>query len=511
MKGLNRSKQLIITLMISFASFFIAYALSTEVSAQPEGKILFVAQGVDLESLNPYRHNVVTNYGVWQHIVEPLAAYDYDKRRFVGVLAESWTASGTQWTFKLRKNVKFHNGADFTASDVLFSLKRSMDSKLSFQITLRRVIKEINVIDRHTVTITTKKPIVSFLTFIDNTYILSEAARKEAGDEKQFEKRPIGTGPFKFVEWMRGERFVVEKNPNYWGRVPKIDRIVWKPIPEDAARVAALESGAADLIFNVPPHEAERLKRRQKVKVEEVASARIIFLLLDPGHKPLDNRLVRQAINHAIDSDAIIKHVLDGKGARLDQILGPNSFGYDPSLKPYSYDPKRAKELLAKAGYPDGFEIDFYTSTGRYIKDREVSQVIAAQLAKVGIKAKLQTPEWAVFNTLHRSGKCPLCFRGRGSVEDPDKFFHDYFETGVTKRVAYSNPKFDRLMQQQRQLFDQEQREPVLLSAIRLLFEDAVMVPLYRPMYVYGLSKRLTWKPSPHDAVYLADAELAGK
>jgi peptide/nickel transport system substrate-binding protein len=365
--------------------------------------------------------------------------------------------------------------------------------------------------DPYTVAITTTKPVVSLLEYLDNAYILSEAAAKESGDEATFGKKPIGTGPFKFVEWVRGERVVAEKNPQYWRGAPKIDRIIWKPVAEDAARLALLESGQADLIANVPPHETDRLKRNSTVRLEEVRSARIIFLLLDPAHKPLDNKLVRQAIHYAIDKDALVKYVLDGKAHRLDGILGPHGFGEDPSFKPYSHNPQKAKELLAAAGFANGFEIDFYTSTGRYTKDREIAQAIAGQLAKVGIKTRFHTPEWGIFNDLHRSGKCPICFRGRGTVVDPDDFFNEYFESGVSKRLSYSNPKFDRLIQQQRQIFDLEKREPILQAAIKILLDDAPIIPLYNPIDIYAVKRRLVWKPSAKDYINVAETDLTEK
>jgi peptide/nickel transport system substrate-binding protein len=480
-------------------------------SAQTKGKTVLIGHGVDLESINPYWHNTTANYAVWRHFLEPLAEYDFAKKRYVGVLAESWSGNDKGWTFKLQKNVRFHNGVEMTAADVIYSLKRSIDPKLSRQLNLSRAIQSMQAPDPYTVVITTTKPVVSFLDYLDNAYILSEAAAKESGDEATFGRKPIGTGPFKFVEWVRGDRVVAEKYPQYWRGAAKIDRIIWKPIAEDAARLALLESGQADLIANVPPHETDRIKNHAGLRSEEVRSARIIFLLLDPAHKPLDNKLVRQAIHYAIDKDALVKHVLDGKGYRLDGILGPQAFGEDPSFKPFSYNPQKARELLSAAGFANGFEIDFFTSTGRYTKDREVAQAITGQLAKVGIKARLHTPEWGVFNDLHRAGKCPICFRGRGTVVDPDDFFNEYFETGVSKRLSYSNPKFDRLLQQQRQIFEPEKREQVLQSATKILLEDAPIVPLYNPIDIYGLKRRLIWKPSPKDYVNVIDADVADK
>jgi peptide/nickel transport system substrate-binding protein len=479
--------------------------------AQTKTKPVVVLQGSDLESLNPQWHNTTSNHAIWRHIIEPLAEYDFNKRRYVGVLAESWTAKGTEWTFRLRRNIKFHNGADLTAADVLYTFKRSMDAKFSRQNQLRRLVKSMHAIDSHTFSITTQKPLVSFLEYIDNLTILSESTAKESSDEATFGGKPVGTGPFRFVEWSRGGTFVMERNPGYWGKASKLNQVIWRSVPEVAARIAALEAGQADLIVYIPPHELDRVKGNSAIKAEESAAIRTFFLVLSPAHKPLDNKLVRQAINYAIDKDAIIKYVLEGKAKRLDGVVGPAAFGYDPSFRPYSYNPTKAKELLAAAGFPNGFEIDFYSPSGNYTKDKEVAQAIAGQLTKVGIKARLLTPEWGVLNEIHTNGKCPICLRGRATVIDPDNWLYDYFATGGSKRSLYSNSEFDRLMQQQQEIFDPEQREPVLHKAMKLLLEEAPIVPLYNPVDTYGVSRRLVWKPSPKDYINLLDAELIEK
>jgi peptide/nickel transport system substrate-binding protein len=187
--------------LASFVALSFAFAPATRLGAQTKQKTIFVGHGVDLESLNPFWHNTTANYAVWRHFLEPVAEYDFVKKRYVGVLAESWSGSEKGWTFNLHRNVKFHSGAEMTAADVIYSLKRSMDPKLSRQVNLTRIIQSMQAPDPYTVAITTTKPVVSLLEYLDNTYILSEAAAKESGDDATFGKKPVGTGPFKFVEW----------------------------------------------------------------------------------------------------------------------------------------------------------------------------------------------------------------------------------------------------------------------------------------------------------------------
>ena len=225
MGNLTKMKPLFIGVFV-IITFSLAWAFQLEGWAQSKGRTLTVAVGEDLESLNPYWHNVTTNYAIWQHVAEPLVRYDYDKRRFVGVLAESWTSSEKGWTFKLRRNVNFHDGTELTASDVVYSFKRSLDPKLSRQGTLHGFIEKISAPDKYTFVVTTKIPNVSLLVYINNLFILGERMAKESRDPAEFGGKPIGTGPFRFVEWSRGARVVMDKNPDYWGGPPKIDRII---------------------------------------------------------------------------------------------------------------------------------------------------------------------------------------------------------------------------------------------------------------------------------------------
>ena len=323
---------------------------------------------------------------------------------------------------------------------------------------------------------------------------------------------PIGTGPFKFVSWDRSGQFVIRRNENYWGQPSKIDEVIYKNIQEDAARIAALEAGQADIISNLPPHEVERLKSNPRLRVQPVQGLRPIFLVLSPAYKPLDNPKVRRAMTHAIDRDRIIRLVLEGNAYPLRGLLGPQVFGYDPDARAYPYDPEKAKQLLTEAGFANGFEIEYHSPTGRYPKDREVAQVIVEQLSKVGIKANLKTPEWSIFNTDYKNGKYAFYLTGRGSLTDADTLFQQYFRTGMTKRVlGYSNPKLDEILDAQQQTFDAKKREKLLWEAHRIILEDAPAIPLWNAMDIYAHRADLVWTPPPDEKVHLKQAYFKAK
>ena len=468
-----------------------------------------IAHGVGVYSLNPYAVKTSPLQAAWGSVMEPLIDADYEKRGYRGVLAESWQMKGTRLQFNLRKGIRFHDGTPFTSKDVLASFKRILTDKNSLQAPNLQNVGEMDAPGDHTVVITLKKADANALEDINSRVIMKQSTAEKMGEA---DSRPIGTGPFRFTSWERSGQFVVRRNESYWGEPPKIDEVIYKSIQEDAARIAALEAGQADIISNIPPHEVGRLKANPRIRIQQVQGLRPIFLVLSPAYKPLENVKVRRAITHAIDRDRIIKHILEGNAYPLSGLLSPQVFGYEPSAKAFSYDPEKAKQLLAEAGFPNGFEIDYYSPTGRYPKDREVAQVIVEQLSKVGIKANLKTPEWSIFNTDYKNGKYPIYLTGRGSLTDADTLFQQYFRTGMTRRtLGYSNPKLDEILEAQQLTFDVKKREKLLWEAHKIILEDAPAVPLWNAMDIYAYRADLVWTAPPDEKVQLKTGYLRPK
>jgi peptide/nickel transport system substrate-binding protein len=441
--------------------------------------------------------------------METLVDFDYEKREYRGILADSWELDGTRLQFKLRKNIRFHDGTPFGSKDVAASLKRMLTDKESLAAPALRNLKEIAAPDDLTVILTLKKPDANALEALNSRVIMKQAVAEKMGEA---DNNPIGTGPFRFVSWKRSSEFVMRRNENYWGTPAKIDQVIYKTIKEDAARIAALEGGQVDFISTIPPHEVERLKSNPRLRLQQVEGLRPIFLVLCPAYKPLDNPTVRRAITHAINREQLIKHILEGNAYPLQGLVGPNAFGYDTGAKAYPYDPEKAKQLLAEAGFPNGFKIDYYSPRGRYPKDVEVAQVIVEHLSRVGIKADLRTPEWSIFNTEYKDGKYPIYLTGRGSLTDAHTLFHQYFRTGITKRVlGYSNPKLDKLLDVAQQTFDVKKRKNLLGEAHRMILTDAPAVPLWSSMDIYAHRADLVWTPPPDEKVQLKEAYLRKK
>lgn len=461
------------------------------------------------DSIHPYNHSSSPIYGQWQHVIEPLIEYDFKRKDYVGVLAESWQFQGTKWVFKLRKGIKFHDGTSFTSRDVAFSVERMRDEKGgSLQASNFKDVVEVQTPDDQTVIFVTKQPNAVFLDRLENRLIVSKAAGDRYGD-KLYENL-IGTGPYKFVSFQRGGHFVFTRNDDYWGPKAAIKEVIFRKVTEDAARLAALESGQADFINNVPDHEVPRLRRHPRIRIDQVEGTRMFFLAFNFAFKPWDNKLVRQAANYSVDAPAIVRNIFDGIGYPCDGPVGTNVLGADPKLKRYPYDPQKAKQLLAQAGYPNGCDIQLYYSTGRYPKDREVCQVVAAQMVKGGFRVELISQEWALFWDRQgvNGGKLPFYYIGRGGLLDADTLYDQYFRTGTTKRTNYSNSELDKVVEEQQKTPDSKKRIALLQQAGKHIMDEALFIPLYNLADIYGAAKYLEWKTRPDERVMARDMKI---
>jgi peptide/nickel transport system substrate-binding protein len=466
-----------------------------------------VFQGVGLDSLHPYAYSGGGISGIWQHVIEPLIEMDFARAEYTGVLAESWEFQGRKWLFRLRKNVLFHDGSPFTSKDVLFSIDRMVNDSKSLQASNFREVTGVEAPDDYTVVITTKQPSAILLERLNNRFIVSRAAVEKTGG--QLDDYKIGTGPYKLVSWQRAGNLVLARNDDYWRTKPEINEALFRTVKEESARVAGLLAGQADAISNLPIEEIQRVEKNPRTRVERVPGFRMYFLAMNVTHKPFDNKLVRQAFNYSVDPTVILKHIFEGNGYPLNGPLSSNMIGYDPNVKRYPRDPKRARELLAKAGFPNGVEVKLHYSPDRHLKGREVCQVIARQLADGGIKAELVPQEYPVYwgRDGVNGGKLAFYYAGR-SAYDADTFYDQYFRTGVTRRTGYSNPEFDKLIQEEQQTGDHKKRVAILQQAGRVLMEEATFVPLYTLAEIYGLARNIIWQGNPNNEIVVADMKI---
>jgi peptide/nickel transport system substrate-binding protein len=463
-----------------------------------------VAVTETVEKVNPYADSVALLYGIWCSVFGCLVSYDADKGDYVGALAESWeVVNSTTWVFHLRQDVKWHDGSPFTAADVVHSFDRIRDDPASRQKRIFSVVGEWTATDDYTVRITTKGPTAELLDYFADRLIITNKAQFDQYGEAVWDQTPIGTGPYMFVELVPNQRLIVKKNPDWWGGpVQGPDEVVFRVMREPEVRVTALLNGEVQIAQFIPPHMADRVNNGPNTKTMDYDSLELMFLAMQPK-PPFDNKLVRQAVCYAIDRDAIIQGVLMGKANKLEGPIGPGQYGYNPELRPrYDYDPDKARQLLAQAGYPNGVDVNLYTPVGRYIQDKQITEAMTSMLSAAGIRTTLHTPEWPTLWANVQDGKVGFYYMGRGSVQDPGPPLSQYFETGVSKRVAYSNPTLDALFKKERAAFDPAERKRVLSELMSLLTEEAPACFMWRHRMTLGLTKNVDYPPPSDDRIY---------
>ena len=500
-------------------ALFIFLTVSTGVYAKDYlMENLLIEQGADIASLDPQMEIDLATGRILLNIYEPLFRRDW-RGKITPHLAESYKIlDPLTWEIKLRRGVKFHNGEEFNAETVKFSIERATNERIKPKPRVGRyytTFKSIEIIDPYTIRIKTGAPdpiLVNRLTDLFGYMIPPKYIREHGQDILKV--KPVGTGPFKFVRWDKDERVVLAANENYWGPKPEFKQVVFKPVPEPTTRIADLESGKADIVTDIPPEQIERLKNCPVATIKVSLSTRNIHIILNTlSSSPVGNKKVRRALQYAVDVDAIIKNILGGYGRRIATLFVPESFGYDPTIEPYPYDPEKAKKLLAEAGYPNGFEVQFDVPSGRYLKGEEVAQAVAGQLAKVGIIAKIQQFEWGGYVKRWRARKLsPLAFIGAGDIMlDCDQLLTSRLISNANYGGFYSSPKMDELILKGRKTMDQEERLKIYSEAQKLIKEDCPILPLYQMPQIYGISTRITWEPLPTETIPIDTIKPQGK
>jgi peptide/nickel transport system substrate-binding protein len=478
------------------------------VSAAPAGTVV-VAQGVDPTTLDPHNHQETPANNLAVNIFDTLLERDASLKIVPGLAAElPKLVSPTSWEFKLRRGVTFHNGEPFDAQSVKFSIERIANPALKLRgASPYAPLKDVTIVDSHTVRINTKAPWPILDTLMTTLMMLPP---KYYGEKEMahVQRSPVGSGPFKFVRWVKDDRIELEANDTYWRGAPKIKSLIFRPIPDDAVRVAALQNGEIDVAVNIPPHLAAIIEKHPRIFLSTAPSVRTIQLMIythqfDAQHKlqgpypgPVADKRVRQALAHALDVDAIVKEVLDGKGVRVATMLTRDHFGFDPQLKPIKQDVARSKKLLADAGFPNGIDLVVNSPQGRYVRDKEVAEAAVGQLNKAGIRATLKAHEWGNYLNnmvyVHKAG--PVWLIGWGTTSyDAETVYVPLFRSGKILS-NYHNAEFDRMVDEAQTIMDAKKRLEQYHRINKLWLDDMPAIPLYQQLDLYGANKRLAWK-----------------
>jgi peptide/nickel transport system substrate-binding protein len=469
-----------------------------------------VAQGIDPEALDCQASVNIPTMVVNSNIYDPLISRDHDLKIVNRLATDFKNTSPTKWRFELRKGVTFHNGEPFNAEAVKFSFERiyAAESK-SPQKGWFNTIDRVEVVNDHAVDIVTKKPDPILPARLTLFFMVPPKYIKEVGNVK-FNLSPVGTGPFKFVKWVRDDQVALERNEKYWDGAPGIKDLIFRAMPETQSRLAALQTGEIDIATNVPPDLAENLKGKESFAFKSTLSSRVLFLQLCTNKEsPLLKQKVRQAINYAIDRDSIIKNILKGYGEKIPSLVPKLIFGYDPNLKPYPYDPQMAKKLLAEAGYPNGLEINMDGPSGRYMRDKEVCQAITGQLEQVGIKVNLKIIEWGTYIsnvTSHKTNPIYLMGWSLPSL-DPDQWL--WVNTHTDEPFSQnSDPELDKMLEEARYEIDVTKREKLYHKINAYVHEQAYLAVLYEQRDLVGVSNRIEFTPRGDEMIFMRTVKL---
>ena len=501
--------------------FLLAVALTFGiVGSASASETLIFAISVDVDQLDPGDTSVDQVVG---NIFEGLVKFKAGSTSIEPSLATSWeiSADGKEITFHLRKGVKFHDGTDFNADAVVFSFARQYDlnhlyhqyGKWSMWGYIFYDVDRMEKIDDDTVKLVLKRPNVSILNSLAIYQVsIVSPTNAEKYQEDAF-KHPCGTGPFKFVEWVKSDHVTLEANEDYWRERAKLDQLIFKVIPDASARLMALEVGEVQGMEFPNPADFDRIKHNKDLVLMTQPGTNVGFLAMNTGYgyidenknnirdidseplvktpgyfEPLTKKKVRQAINMAIDKQAIVDNIYMGTAVEAKNGMPPFMLGYNDDIVDYPYDPAKAKQLLAEAGYPDGFEVTLYVMpvSRPYMSDPfKTSEAIQSYLAALGIKVKFYQVDWAHYIQETKDGKHQMCLLGwAGDSGDPDNFMNVYSTNSASigmaqNRAFYINDVVQELLSPALATYDDEKRAPYYKKIQEMVHEDAGWVYLF--------------------------------
>lgn len=455
------------------------------------------------------------------HLYEPLLMQDAEMRP-QAALAQSWRATAPDiWELSLRPDAVFSDGTKLTAADVVFSIRRAqtIEGLRTYRAYLRDIVS-IEAVDPQTVRLRTQAPVAQLpfnLTTIG--MVSAKAAKDAAAEDFNGGRAAVGTGPYRWVKWTPGQDVVLERNPDYRGAAEPWSRVIFRFIPNDSARVAALLSGDVDVIDAVPASLYPRVSDDRRTRLQTATSVFMLYIALDRRERspfvtgpdgqvlarnPLNDPRVRQAMDHALNRTGIAERAMENGAVPASQFMPTGFNGNDPDLKPASYDPGLARRLLADAGFPQGFGLTLHCMNDRFPGDAQTCQTVAQMLTAVGIRTKVEAMPAAMFFRRARgmdgdsefsafmvgfgtaSGLATSALSTNLMTRDPAT------GRGASNDSRYSNPELDKLVTQAEATFDETARTALIRQATRLAMEDQAILPIFHMKAAWGLRRDLS-------------------
>ena len=480
-----------------------------------EDKIVLALER-DQDNMDPHLHfqrvGIIMNVNMYDSLLHKNPKLGYEPS-----LATEWRpVDDNTWEFKLRKGVRFHNGDAFSAADVKFTFDRVLDpGTKSPQYGNVRGVKEIKIIDDHTVHLVTDKPFPLLLERLVFFPMIPKKYFEKVGGQVFAERAPVGTGPYQFVEWKRDQYLHLERFPEHWRGPAPIKDFVIRVIPETSTQIAELKTGGVDIVRNLPPDLMPDLKSHADTYVSSAPILRTHYVALDMRVPPFNKKEVRQAANYAIDRQVVIEKLMDGLGGIVPTVINPMAFGFDPSVEAYGYDPKKARDLLRQAGYPNGVEITLHAGIS-YAFLRQIAEAIAEMLSEVGLRTNLKIwdpgPAWNKF--FQGEGKATHGYFGTWgyySTFDADAVLHPFYHTepgGWVGRWYTRVNGLDQLIDEGRSTVDKDKRLAIYAQVQRLIREEAPSIFLWHQYDMLGVRKRVVYEARGDEWIWVYDAKL---
>ncbi len=454
------------------------------------GGTLIAAMAADPQGFDSHITSAHSSFEILENVYEQLVTVD-ENLNMVPALAESWEVSDDNltWTFNLREGVRFHNGRPLTSDDVVYSYERIMNPDTGSGVSWRfGSVESVEAVDDLTVAIHLTEPSPNLLGRIGG-YGGMAIIPKEIVEDGTVDTHPVGTGPFKFVEYVPGDRVVLEANPDYWEEgKPYLDGVTFKPIPDETVRLTNLLAGEVDWVDSLPPQRVTELATSGEVIVDKVSGGDYWYIGVNTTREPFNDVRVRQAIAYAIDRAEVTAAAKWDTAAANQGPIPPDSFWYYDH-QPYGRDLEKARQLLAEAGYPDGFETEFMP-TSFYEETVRTAQVLQAQLSQIGINADIRTLEWGTWLEEEGSGNYDMYLCGWLGNIDPDDFYYAQHHTDqIFNFTGYSNPELDELLDAGRVETDEATRKDIYNQVQQIIIDEAPYVYLYNPAVVNA------WQP----------------
>ncbi|MET0346764.1 MAG: ABC transporter substrate-binding protein [Casimicrobiaceae bacterium] len=482
---------------------------------------LTVGLGTDVTALDPHYHNLTPNNNVASHVFGYLVDRNEKSQPIPGLATEWKTIDPTTWEFKLRKGVKFHDGSDFTAADVVASIERVPrvpNSPSPFTAYTKQIVK-IDIPDAYTIRFKTATPYPLMPSDLTQVAIISKQFVNASTDDFNSGKAAIGTGPYKVARYVKSDRIELARNDAWWGGKTPWERVTLRILPNDASRVAALLSGDVDVIENVPTSDVGKLKADKRLALYRVVADRLIYLHLDSDRdvspfvtdrdgkpmtkNPLKDPRVRKALSKAINRPAIVERVMEGEATPSGQLVADFLFGATKNLHPEKFDPEGAKMLLTEAGYPNGFGLTIHSPNNRYVNDAKIAQTVAQMLTRAGVDTKVVAMPSATYFTQATDLKFSFMLlgwsTGTGEASSSLKALLMTFNRdkgfGTANRGRYSNGKVDALTEDALMTVDDVKREAYLQRATELAINDTGVIPLHFQVNLWATRDGISYVP----------------